>query len=64
MSTIFTNPKGEVVWEHHETFTPQVGTIYQQDGWVFKVDAVELRVIEDTSGPMVFKQLKSFVKLV
>lgn len=62
MSTLFTS-KSKEVWEHHETFTPHVGTVFQIDGFVYTIKSVELRVVEDTSGPMVFKQLKSFVEL-
>lgn len=64
MSTVFKNHEGKVVWEHHETFTPEVGTRFEAEGWVYNIKSVTLKVVTDGSGPASITQLKSFVELI
>jgi hypothetical protein len=63
MSTIFKNDEGKVVWEHHETFTPQIGTQFEADYVLYKVKSVKLQVVSQGQGAAVVQALTSFVEL-
>lgn len=63
MSTIFKH-KEQVLWIHHETFTPALKTVFEIDGAVHTVKSVKLQVAVEGSGPASVKQLTSIVELV
>lgn len=63
MSTIFKN-KEQVLWIHHETFTPALKTSFEIDGNMLTVKSVKLKVALEGDGPASVKQLTSIVELV
>jgi hypothetical protein len=62
MSTIFKH-KEQVLWIHHETFTPTLKTVFDIDGVAHTVKSVKLEVAVSGSGPASVKQLTSIVEL-
>jgi hypothetical protein len=63
MSTVFKH-KDQVLWIHHETFTPTLKTPVEIDGNAFTVKSVKLTVAVEGSGAASVKQLTSTVELV
>lgn len=63
MTTIFKH-KEQVLWIHHETFTPALKTVFEIDGVVHTVKSVKLAVALSGSGAASVKQLTSTVELV
>lgn len=63
MSTVFKH-KDQVLWIHHETFTPSLKTPVDVDGASYTVKSVKLTIALEGSGAASVKQLTSTVELV
>lgn len=63
MSTVFKH-QDQILWIHHETFTPSLKTPFDIDGASYTVKSVKLTVAVEGSGAATVKQLTSTVELV